>query len=252
VTAPAARDAGGPTVEVTGLVRLFGARRALDDVSLSLHASDCLALFGPNGAGKTTLLRVLAGLIRPTRGAARIAGVTLPAGAALRARVGLVSHHSMLYDALSAIENVTFTATLYGLHDPTLAARRALERLGIAARADTPVRLLSRGMQQRVAIARAIVHEPGVLLADEPYNGLDTSGAAALTSVLRRLRSEGATVVVVTHNVAEGLALATQAAILVDGRVVRHDRAPMFDAVAYAAEYHALVAPDVSTDNDEV
>ena len=238
-------NAGAPAaIDVQGLVRAFGARRALDGVTVQVGSGECLAIFGPNGAGKTTLLRVLAGLLTPTQGTVRIAGIAFPGTAAVRAPIGLISHQSMLYGALTARENVMFAATLYGLDDPPDAADRALGRLGVADRADTPVRLLSRGLQQRVSIARAVVHGPRVLLADEPYSGLDAAGAAALTGVLGALRAEGAALVVVTHNVAEGLTLATHAAILALGRIVRHDAAVALDAAVYAAKYRAMFAAE--------
>jgi heme exporter protein A len=228
-------------LDAEGLTRAFDARRAVDDVSFSLAAGECLALFGPNGAGKTTLLRLLAGLISPNRGAARIAGVALPDRDA-RARVGLISHRSMLYDALTARENVRFAAALHGVPDPNDATARALEALRVSDRADVAVRQLSRGLQQRVAIARAIVHAPEVLLADEPYTGLDEQGGNALTALLRERRAAGAALVVVTHHLHEGLAVASHAAIQVQGRFVRHEPTAGLDATAYAATYRSLVA----------
>lgn len=230
-----------PLLDAAGLRRAFGTRRAVDGVDLALAPGDCLALFGPNGAGKTTTLRLLAGLLKPSGGTARIAGVALPAAEA-RARVGLISHRSMLYDALTARENVGFAARLHGVADPEGAAQRALEALRVADRADVPVRALSRGLQQRVTIARAIVHAPAVLLADEPYTGLDEQGSAALTALLRERRAAGAALVVVTHHLHEGLALATHAAIMRAGRFARFDRAEGLEASRYAAEYRELVA----------
>ena len=230
-----------PVVETKALVRAFGGRRALDGVDLAIGAGECLALFGPNGAGKTTLLRVLAGLLRPTSGRARVAGVDLPGGAEARAVVGLVSHSSMLYEALTARENLRFVARLYGLPHPEDAADRALERMRILDRADAPVRALSRGLQQRVSIARGIVHDPRVVLCDEPYTGLDETGAAALTEALDALRRAGATLLLVTHNLAEGLALATSAAVMRAGRLVRHERRDALEPAAYAAAYRELV-----------
>jgi heme exporter protein A len=230
-----------PLVEAKALVRAFGARRAVDGVDVSLARGECLALFGPNGAGKTTLLRLLAGLLSATDGSAAIAGVALPAAAA-RARVGLISHRSMLYDALTARENLRFAAGLYGVRDPHGAADRALAALRVADRADVVVRSLSRGLQQRVAIARAIVHAPDVLLADEPYTGLDAQGGAALTALLHERREAGAALVVVTHHLHEGLALATHAVVMRAGRFVRADRAEGLDAARYADEYRELVA----------
>ncbi len=228
-------------VHATALVRTFGTRRAVDDLSFSLDAGDCLALFGPNGAGKTTALRLLAGLLKPSSGTATIDGIALPATTA-RVRVGLISHRVMLYDALTARENLRFTAALYGLAAPEDAVQRALEALRVADRADVPVRALSRGLQQRVAIARAIVHTPDVLLCDEPYTGLDEQGGVALTALLRERREAGAALIVVTHNLQEGLALATQAAIMRNGRFVRHEPSAGVDPLRYAAEYRDLVA----------
>src|SRR5688572_8739198 len=134
--------AHGPThlIHAAGLTRYFGHRRALSDIDLALGAGDCLALFGPNGAGKTTLLRVLAGLLKPTAGRAAIAGVPLPAGPEGRALIGLISHRGMLYDALTARENVELAARLHGLLEPRAAAAAALRRMRIEDRADTLVR----------------------------------------------------------------------------------------------------------------
>ena len=230
-----------PVVVAEALTRAFGGRRVVDGVDLVLREGECLALFGPNGAGKTTLLRMLAGLLKPTAGRAWIAGVALPGGAEARSVVGLISHQSMLYGALSARENVEFAARLYGVADARAAAEEALGRLRILDRADSPVRALSRGLQQRVSIARAIVHGPRVVLLDEPYTGLDGAGAAALTSALESLAGGGAALVLVTHNVSEGLALATHAAIMRGGRLVRHEERVSLEAAAYAAAYRELV-----------
>ncbi len=210
-------------------------------MDFSLQSGDCLALFGPNGAGKTTLLRIVAGLLRPTSGTVTVGGHSLRSDAAARAHVGLVSHQSMLYRALTSRENVEFAAKLYGLPDPRGAATSALERMHILDRANTPVRALSRGLQQRISIARAIVHEPSVVLLDEPYTGLDAAGAAALTETLQLLRSHGATMILVTHNVDEGLAIASHAAIIADGKIARYDDCASLDRRAYLLDYRAMV-----------
>jgi len=234
----------GYAVQALALSKHFGSRAAVAGVELSLRGGDCLALFGPNGAGKTTLLRLVAGLLKPTRGTVLLDGVDVRSDASRRARVGLISHHSMLYAPLTALENVEFTARLYGVANPRLAALRSLEQLDVADRRDVAVRALSRGLQQRVSIARAMVHEPAVLLLDEPYSGLDESGAYALTSQLRALQSRGATLVLVTHNVSEGLTLATHAAIMSEGCFLRFEerqRSSSFDAQRYAIEYRELV-----------
>ena len=236
-----------PTIQAAGLSKTFGRRAAVSGVDFELSSGECLALFGPNGAGKTTLLRLLAGLLRPSSGTATIHEIDVRRDHAARAAVGLISHQSMLYAALTARENVEFSARLYGLRDPAAASASSLERMRVLEVADVPVRTLSRGLQQRVSIARAIVHEPRVLLLDEPYSGLDEAGANALTTLLTSLRSSErhATLIVVTHNVAEGLALATHAAIMKNGRFVRFERRDdrsAFDAPRYAAEYRELVS----------
>jgi len=233
---------GPPIVEVAELARSFGSRPAVASVTFSLAAGECLALFGPNGAGKTTLLRVLAGLLRPTSGSAKVCGVQLPGGALARSRVGLISHHTMLYEALSPRENVAFAARLYGLRDSRARVDDVLRRMSMLERSDTPVRSLSRGMQQRVSIARAMVHAPQLVLADEPYSGLDESGARALTALLQELRSAGTAIIIVTHNLAEGLSLATHAAVMQRGKFVRYDAADRISAASYGIAYREAVA----------
>ena len=244
--APLAPELAAPSapnaIEAIKLMRSFGRRVAIRDLTFEVRDGECLALFGPNGAGKTTLLRVLAGLLRPTRGTARVAGVNLPGGAAARAVVGLISHQTMLYAALTALENVEFAARLYGVPTPRAAAMRALERMRLGERADSPVRSLSRGMQQRVSIARAIVHDPRVVLLDEPYTGLDERGASALSEALQSLRSAGAALVLVTHHLSEGLALATHTAIMRDGRFVRYEARGTLGVDAYRDLYRDAVA----------
>jgi heme exporter protein A len=234
--------ASAALVDVKDLSRSFGRRRALAGVSFSLGAGECLALFGPNGAGKTTLLRVLAGLLTPSSGKARVAGIDLPGGAEVRSRVGLISHHTMLYEALSARENVTFAARLYNAGDPRNRVEDSLRRMSMLERADAPIHSLSRGMQQRVSIARAMVHAPRLVLADEPYSGLDESGARALTTSLQELRSSGTAIIIVTHNLSEGLSLASQAAVMRSGQFVRYDHRSTIDATEYASTYREAVA----------
>ncbi len=224
------------------LSREFGRRRAVDDVTLSVDAGSTFALFGPNGAGKTTLLRILAGLLKPTSGTARIGDVSLPGGPAVRRRVGVISHHSLLYEALTARENVEFTAKLYGVSDFRGASERALDRMKILDRADAPVRSLSRGLKQRVSVARATVHDPEVILADEPFTGLDLLGAAALSDLLNSLRERGAAVILVTHNVEEGLSLATHAAIMDRGRILEVEIRSRINGASFGERYRQLVS----------
>ena len=194
-------------------------RRALDGVVLRLGAGDCRLILGPNGAGKSTLLRVLAGLLRPQAGAVRIEGRTLGADdPAIRSRIGFVSHQTFLYDDLTLSENLVFAARLQGVADSRAAASRALEAADLADRARDRPRDLSRGMQQRAAIARALVHDPSVLLLDEPFTGLDTVSADRLRERLLGERSAGRAIVIVSHQPAEVWEVATEVGVLERGR----------------------------------
>jgi heme exporter protein A len=148
----------------------------------------------------------------------------------------------MLYEALSPRENVAFAAHLYGIRDSRARVEDSLRRMSMLERADAPIRSLSRGMQQRVSIARAMVHAPQLVLADEPYSGLDESGSRALTALLSELRSAGTAIIVVTHNLAEGLALATHAAVMQRGKFLRYDSAERINAGSYAATYREALA----------
>ncbi len=228
-------------LEARNLHRFFGRQRAVDGVSFSLDDGEALAVFGPNGAGKTTLLRLLAGLLKPSAGEAVIDGMRVAGRAAVRGRIGIISHESLLYHALTVRENVELAARLYGVPDPGAAASRALERLRVAERASTPVRALSRGLRQRVSIARALVHEPQVMLLDEPFTGLDDSGALALSEALRAVRASGAALVLVTHNIAEGLSLATRAAVMRRGKFVRVTDTAGAEPGAFALAYREMV-----------
>ncbi len=225
------------------LVRFFGVRKAVNGVSLALAEGECLALFGPNGAGKTTLLRLLGGLLRPTRGRTLLHGAVLPGPASARRLVGLISHHAMLYPVLTVRENVRFAAECQGVMEADAATTAVLRQLRVLERESAPVKLLSRGLQQRVSIARALVHGPRLVLLDEPYSGLDEVGALVFTEALRELKISGATIVLVTHNVAEGLALADRAAIMREGELVHEERAHPgeFDVSGFQAFYRRVV-----------
>jgi ABC-type multidrug transport system ATPase subunit len=195
-------------VAVEEVSRHFGRRRALSRVSFGAGSGQITGLLGPNGAGKSTLISVLATLLEPSAGAVRY-GSHLPAqaGAALRARIGLLGHDLYLYAELTARENLAFFADLYGIPNSEAAADRALEQAGLLDRGGDPVSSFSRGMRQRVALERALVHDPRLLLLDEPFTGLDDASLAALVARLRDLRRSGAIVIVATHDldVAEGL-----------------------------------------------
>ncbi len=233
--------AEGALLEAIKIERSFGARRVLRGVDLSLAPGQVLAVLGSNGAGKTTLLRVLAGLMRPSAGEVRVRGRPLGRDdLEARRAIGFLSHQSLLYDDLSLIENLTFAARLYGLASPDQVARRCLEEAGLGARlADRP-RSLSRGLQQRAAIARAVLHEPAILLLDEPFTGLDAVASDHLRGLLRAEAMRGRALVVVTHLFAEVWDLATRVGVLAGGRWVLDASRPD-DAVAFAAHYLELL-----------
>lgn len=206
-----------PILEARNLDRRFGAARVLRGLSLAVRPGECHLVVGPNGAGKTTLLRLLAGLARPNSGTVLIHGTVLTREPASRRSIGLLSHQSHLYDDLTALENLTFRARLHRLSDPRRRAQAALLAVGLEDRAGDPVRRLSRGMVQRVAIAGALLHDPAVLLLDEPFTGLDPRSAEQVAGLLAREREQGSALVLVSHDVHESWELATHVHLLVRG-----------------------------------
>ena len=205
-------------VAVDGVWKFYGDFPALRDIHLDAAPGSCLALIGRNGAGKTTLLRIVAGFSRPMRGQVRILGDE-PRETAARRRMGFIGHGISVYDELSAMENLTLYARLYGLSDPRGVAMKWLERTGLDRVKDGLVREFSRGMRQRLAVARAFLHDPEVLLLDEPFTALDDRAIALLQDLLRAALQAGKTVVMSTHQLREALDLATHVALLVRGKV---------------------------------
>jgi len=205
-------------VAVDGVWKFYGDYPALRDVKLEAAAGTCLALIGRNGAGKTTLLRILGGFSRPGRGRVRICGAA-PRDTATRRRIGFIGHGISVYDELSAIENLTLFARLYGLKEPRKAATEWLERTGLDRVSGGLVREFSRGMRQRLAVARAFLHNPSVLLLDEPFTALDDRAIAVLQRLLREALTRGKTIVMSTHQLREALDLATHVALLNRGAV---------------------------------
>jgi len=208
-------------VAIEGVWKFYGDYPALRDVRLEAERGACLALIGRNGAGKTTLLRVVAGFSRAGRGKVQIFGKE-PRETETRRQMGFIGHGISVYDELSALENLMLYAKLYGLADPKKSAMEWLERTGLERVRNGLVREFSRGMRQRLAVARAFLHEPTVLLLDEPFTALDDKAIAVLQRLLKEALVAGKTIVMSTHQLREALELATHVALLNRGQVAFH------------------------------
>jgi heme ABC exporter ATP-binding subunit CcmA len=213
----------GLRIQFSDAEKRYGMRLALRGVSLTIAAGECVALVGHNGSGKTTLLKIAAQLTRPSRGTvAFYSGENSIPLEEVKSRVGMVGHHTLLYEELTAEENLIFFAKLFGLADPAEKARRALQPVGLAGRATDVVRTFSRGMRQRLSIARALLASPGLLLLDEAGTGLDPEGQHVLGTTIRRLRDEGCTILMSTHGRNETQGAVTRAIRLEAGKIT-HD-----------------------------
>ncbi|MCK6539765.1 MAG: heme ABC exporter ATP-binding protein CcmA [Anaerolineales bacterium] len=205
-------------IQVRKLVKRFGLKTVLRGLDFEVQPGEFVALLGPNGAGKTTFLRILASLSRPSLGDVTVAGHRLPGeAAAVRARLGVVSHLPLLYGDLTAEENLRFYARMYNITNHETRITEVLEMVGLENRHRDLVRTYSRGMQQRLAIGRAVLHDPDVMLFDEPYTGLDQDASSMLDEVLKTVAAEGRTVVMTSHDLARAEDLATRFDILSRG-----------------------------------
>lgn len=205
-------------ITVKKLVKRFGLKTILRGVDFDVQPGEFVALLGSNGAGKTTFLRILASLSRPSLGEVSIAGHTLPHDAAqVRARLGVVSHLPLLYGDLTAEENLRFYARMYGIPNDQVRITEVLEMVGLESRRRDLVRTYSRGMGQRLAIGRAVLHDPDVMLFDEPYTGLDQDASAMLDDVLKTVAAQGRTIVMTSHDLARAEGLATRFDVLSRG-----------------------------------
>jgi len=235
-------------IEVRGLVKSFGSKVALEGVDLDVAEGEFLTLVGPNGAGKTTLIRILATLTRPTEGSVRVAGYDLAGqGTEIRRRIGLASHQTLLYGDLSAEENLRFYGRMYEVPGLEERITAFLQRVGLEHRRHDLVRTFSRGMQQRLSLARALLHDPAILLLDEPYTGLDQQAVEVLREVLVALAppklggmqggAKSRTVLMTTHNLERGLEVCDRAAILVNGRIVHQADKSQLDVATFREAY---------------
>ncbi len=209
-------------IEVEQLSKNYGLKPALKALDFRLERGRCALLLGANGSGKSTLLRLLSGLSKPTSGAIRIGGWEMPREAmAVRAQIGLVAHRPLLYESLTARENLDFCGKLYGIPGGERERRSEalLRQVGLWRRADSLTRSFSRGMKQRLSIARALLHQPALLLLDEPYSGLDQRAGTMLDGLLRSALEDGRTILMSTHQLARSPDFASRALVLSRGRL---------------------------------
>lgn len=225
-------------IEAVRISKQIGERLVLADLSFRAEPGRLTAIFGPNGAGKSTLLRILALLMAPTFGQVLIDGRPVSGeDPAVRSRIGLLSHQSFLYEGLSALENLEFYARLYGVTDADRRIRTLLDAVGLSLFAGDPVRTYSRGMLQRLAIARTTLHDPEILLLDEPYTGLDQSARSLLDRLIGESKARGRVLLLVSHDAGEGLKQADQVLVLARGRVAAAGAASEWSAARLADLY---------------
>jgi heme exporter protein A len=225
-------------VEIVGIKKAFGPRMVLKGIDLQVRKGEFLTVFGPNGAGKTTLMKLIATLSQPTSGRILIQGVDAKTHASdLRRLVGVVSHDSMLYGNLTAFENLEFFGKMYDVADLQSKIPSLLSQVGLLDARNRRVGTFSHGMQKRLSIARAFIHDPPLLLLDEPETGLDQQGIAMLMDTLQVLGSGQRTIVMTTHALERGLRSCTRAAILAGGRIVYHQPASEAEACNFSEIY---------------
>jgi heme exporter protein A len=234
-------------VLVRDLRKDYGHHEALRGVDLEVDPGTFLTIFGPNGAGKTTLMKVLSTLTRPTEGTALVGGKNVvKEAAAVRKRVGVISHNTYLYAQLSGLENLEFYAAMYRVPNARQRALTLLKKMDLFTRMDDRVAAYSRGMQQRLSVARALLHDPELLLLDEPYTGLDQHASRVLAEVLQGLRDGNRTVIMTTHNLQEGLTGCDRVAILVEGQFAYDRTVADIDASTFQHTYFTCVHEELA------
>lgn len=223
-------------IEAENVRKTFAWTPVLQSISCRIRAGEIVSIFGPNGAGKTTFLRVLATLLRPSAGSLRLFDHA-PTDVIARQRLGFLGHESFLYPDLTPLENLSFYGRAYRLTNTTERIETVLEQVGLQQWRDTAVRVFSRGMEQRLSLARTLLHEPDLLLLDEPYTGLDARGIDTLQALLTTIRDAGKTVVLTTHDFSLGIAAASRALILHRGRIVWESTGRLPPAHEFSAIY---------------
>lgn len=239
------RDAAAEDVTaiaVNGLTKAFGSNYALRGINFNVKKGDFLTIFGPNGAGKTTLIRILSTITKASSGDVSIGGFSLAKEPEkVRSQIGVIAHQTFLYEDLTAEENLRFYGKLYDVRDLNVKIENTISEVGLELRRKDRVRTFSRGMQQRLSIARAMLHDPSLLLLDEPYTGLDQHASEMLSGWLKRLSSSERTTLMVTHDLERGLDMADRVAILSSGRLVFEKRKREIDPQTFRQTYYELV-----------
>ncbi len=229
-------------IQIRSLSKSFGMKPVLNNIDLSIEPGEFVALLGANGSGKTTLLRIVATLSRPNSGEVQVGRLSLPTHAyAVRQLVGVVSHQPLLYGELTAEENLRFYARMYGLGAAEARITTVLAQVNLEQRQHDLVRTFSRGMQQLLAIARATLHQPKVLLFDEPHTGLDQDAAKMLDDVLRSVAAVGRTVLMTTHDLARGLELSDRVAILSRGKIAFEAHSSTLTPTTFTDKYYEII-----------
>lgn len=237
---------GDAAITTSKLSKVFGNRKAVDNVTFDLPKGAFLSIFGPNGAGKTTLLRVLSTLSRATSGSAALMDIDIKEEPdKVRDHIGLISHNSMLYMDLTAEENLLFAARLYGVENPEERVLELLEAVELKHRRLDTVRTFSRGMTQRLSIARALIHDPDVVFLDEPYSGLDPHAVEIFDGLIDQVR-ENRTFVMVSHDLQKGFSMCSHALVLAKGRIVAFDEKENIDFDEFSQIYRATVGMGVA------
>ncbi len=230
-------------IDVKGLTKSFGNLHALKGIALTVDKGEFLTIFGPNGAGKTTLIRILSTLTKASSGQVTIDGYSLEKNAdMIRRKIGVIAHQTFLYENLTAAENLFFYGKLYSVKNLSEKIERIIIDVGLGLRRNDRVHTFSRGMQQRLSIARAMLHDPSLLLLDEPYSGLDQHACGMLSGWLKQLRSQERTTLMVTHDLERGLDMADRIAILIDGQIAFNEPRNDLDLQAFRSMYNELVS----------
>ncbi|MBI4333428.1 MAG: heme ABC exporter ATP-binding protein CcmA [Chloroflexi bacterium] len=231
-----------PVIDVRALTKYYGLQPALRNIDLRIDPGEVLVIFGPNGAGKSTLMRILATLAKPSSGAVTIGGLDLNAKAnEVRRSIGVITHQPLLYDELTAYENLQFYGRMYRVAGLEERIRNIISEVGLELRLFHRVRTFSRGMQQRLSLARALLHDPPILLLDEPETGLDQQASNLLKQKIDSYRTQNRTVVVTTHHLEHGLELASRIVVLYKGKLAYQEARGNLNVHAFVQNYCQLI-----------